>query len=194
MEELKMHISKWKKQFETDTYCIQFQWMLRYAQLFETPWTVGCQAPLSMVFPKQKYWSRLPFPTSGDFPKAGIEPASLASPALAGGLLTMAPSRYNSNSMTFWKRQNYGDSNKSVATRSLGVGEMNRQGTKDAEGNENTLNTSHNGGHVSLNFCPNSECTRVNSKPNFGLFVVIMCQCKFAFGKKWTILLSNVWR
>ena len=47
-----------------------------------TPWTVACQAPLSMGFPRQKYWRGLPFPPSGDLPDPGIEPLS---PALARG-------------------------------------------------------------------------------------------------------------
>ena len=42
------------------------------------PWTVACQAPLSTGFPRQEYWSGLPFPTPGDLPDPGIEPASLA--------------------------------------------------------------------------------------------------------------------
>ena len=44
-------------------------------------WTVAHQAPLSMEFSRQEYWSRLPFPTPGDLPDPGIEPESLASPA-----------------------------------------------------------------------------------------------------------------
>ena len=44
-----------------------------------TPWTVACQAPLSMGFPRQEYWSGLPFPSQGDLPNSGIE---LTSPAL----------------------------------------------------------------------------------------------------------------
>ena len=56
--------------------------------LFVTPWTVAHQVPLSMEFPRQEYWSRLPFPTSGDLPDPGIEDASLLSPALAGGFFT----------------------------------------------------------------------------------------------------------
>ena len=43
-----------------------------------TPWTVAHQAPLYMKFPRQEYWSRLPFPSSGDLPDSGIEPASPA--------------------------------------------------------------------------------------------------------------------
>ena len=50
-----------------------------------TPWTVAPQAPLSMGFARQEYWSRLPFSSPLDLPISGIEPVSLASPALAGG-------------------------------------------------------------------------------------------------------------
>ena len=53
-----------------------------------TPWTVACQAPLSIGFPKQEYWSGLPFPSPGDLSEPGIE---LASPALAGGFFTTKP-------------------------------------------------------------------------------------------------------
>ena len=60
-------------------------------QLFGTPWTVAHQAPLSEEFSRQDYWSGLPFPTLGDLPSEGIEPASLASPALAGEFFTIAP-------------------------------------------------------------------------------------------------------
>ena len=40
-----------------------------------TPWTVARQAPLSMGFPRQEYWSGLPFPSPGDLPDPGIEPS-----------------------------------------------------------------------------------------------------------------------
>ena len=53
-----------------------------------TPQTVAGQAPLSMGSPRQEYWSGLPCPPPGDPPKPGIEPKSLASPALAGGFFT----------------------------------------------------------------------------------------------------------
>ena len=52
---------------------------------FATPWTVALQGPLSMGFPRQAYWSRLPFPPSGDLPDPEIAPAS---PALVGGFFT----------------------------------------------------------------------------------------------------------
>ena len=55
------------------------------------PWTVACQAPLSMGFPRQEYWSGLPFPSPGDLPKPKIKPKSPVSPALAGGFLTTVP-------------------------------------------------------------------------------------------------------
>ena len=45
---------------------------------FETPWTIALQTPLSMGFPKQKYWSGLPFSSPGDLPGPGIEPTSPA--------------------------------------------------------------------------------------------------------------------
>ena len=46
---------------------------------------VTYQAPLSMVFPKQEYWSGLPFPPPGDLPHPGLKPTS---PALAGRIFT----------------------------------------------------------------------------------------------------------
>ena len=52
---------------------------------FATPLTVACWAPLSTGFFRQEYWSGLPCPPPGDLPDPGIEPLSLASPALAGG-------------------------------------------------------------------------------------------------------------
>ena len=47
------------------------------------PWTVACQASLSMGFFRQEYWSGLPCPTPGDLPDPGIEPVSLMFPRLA---------------------------------------------------------------------------------------------------------------
>ena len=65
--------------------------MLSCVQLFVTPWTVACQSPLSMEFSRQEYWNGLPIPSLGDLPNTGIEPATLASPALAGGFFTTEP-------------------------------------------------------------------------------------------------------
>ena len=55
------------------------------------PCTVALQTPLSMEFSRQEYWSRLPFPLLRDFPNPGMEPTSLASPALADRFSTTAP-------------------------------------------------------------------------------------------------------
>ena len=57
--------------------------------LFATLWTTAYQAPLSMGFSRQEYWSGLPCPPPGDLPDLGIEPASLMSPASAGGFWTI---------------------------------------------------------------------------------------------------------
>ena len=59
-----------------------------HVQLIATPWTVALQAPLSMGFSRQEYWSGLPRPPPGDLPNPQIEPTSLTSPALAGGFFT----------------------------------------------------------------------------------------------------------
>ena len=67
--------------------------MLSHVWLFAPPWTVACQAPQSMEFSMQEYWSRLLFPAPGDLPDPGIEPASFASPVLAGRFFTTVPSR-----------------------------------------------------------------------------------------------------
>ena len=56
--------------------------------LFETLWTVARQAPLSMGFSTQEYWSGLSCPPLGDLPNSGIKPLSLMSAALAGGFFT----------------------------------------------------------------------------------------------------------
>ena len=57
-------------------------------RLFATPWTVAHQAPLSMGFSRQEYWSGLPFPSPGDLPNLGIESTS---PALQADALTSVP-------------------------------------------------------------------------------------------------------
>ena len=57
-------------------------------QFFATPRTVAHQTPLSMEFSRQEYWSRLPFPTPGDFPNPEVEFMSPVSPTLAGEFFT----------------------------------------------------------------------------------------------------------
>ena len=65
--------------------------MCCYVCLFATSWTVACQGPLSMGFPKQEYWSRLPSPTPGDLPDLQIKPESPTSSALEGRFFTTEP-------------------------------------------------------------------------------------------------------
>ena len=55
---------------------------------FAPLWIVACQAPLSMGFPRQDYWTGLPFPSLGDLPDPGIEPTFLA---LAARFFTSEP-------------------------------------------------------------------------------------------------------
>ena len=59
------------------------QWVLSSVWLFATPWTVACQALLSVGFPRQEYWSGLPFPSPGDLPTQGSN--------IAGGFFTSEP-------------------------------------------------------------------------------------------------------
>ena len=49
---------------------------LSRVRLFATPWTLANQAPPSMGFSRQEYWSGVPLPSAGDLPDSGIEPGS----------------------------------------------------------------------------------------------------------------------
>ena len=62
--------------------------VLSHVRLFVTPWTVALQAPLSIEFFRQEYWSGLPCSPPGDLLDPGIEPMSLKSPALADSFFT----------------------------------------------------------------------------------------------------------
>ena len=69
--------------------CMFFPYLVpSRVRLFATLWTVAHQAPLSMGFSRQEYWSGLPFPFPGDLPNPGIEPRS---PALQADALTSEP-------------------------------------------------------------------------------------------------------
>ena len=71
------------------------------SSLFVTLWIVACQAPLSMGFPRQKYWSGLPFSPPGDLTNPGIKPSSSTSPLVTGFCTTEPPGKptikYNSS-------------------------------------------------------------------------------------------------
>ena len=71
-------------------YVYMYACMLSCVRLFVIPWTVAHQAPLSMGFSRQEYWSGLPFPPLGDLSNPVIE---LTSSALAGGFFTTEPPR-----------------------------------------------------------------------------------------------------
>ena len=84
---------------KNSTSCVH---KLIYVRLFATPWTVAHQAPLSMGFSRQEYWSGLLFPTPGDLPYPRIEPTFLVLPALAGRFFTPGPTwKVTQKSSTF---------------------------------------------------------------------------------------------
>ena len=66
--------------------------LLSSVRLFVTPWTIAHQAPPSMEFSRQEYWSGLPFPSPGDLSNPGIEPGS---PALQADTLPSEPPGFN---------------------------------------------------------------------------------------------------
>ena len=62
-----------------------------HVQLFASPWTVTCQASLSMGFSRQEHWNRLPCPPPGHLPHPGIKPALSTSHCIADRLFTTEP-------------------------------------------------------------------------------------------------------
>ena len=69
----------WELGIDIPPACVMH--LLSSVWLFVTPWTIACQALLSMEFSRQEFLSALPFPTRGDLPDPRIKPMSLASPA-----------------------------------------------------------------------------------------------------------------
>ena len=67
---------------------------LSHVWLFVTPWTLACQAPLSMEVSLEEHWNRLPFPSPGDLPDPGIKPESLEPPALEGRFFTWEDQKF----------------------------------------------------------------------------------------------------
>ena len=80
MKEIDIHVQSVR------SYCVCCGFTC--VQLFATLWIIACQAPLSMGFSRQEYWSGLLCPPPGDIPNPRIEPVSLLSPAWAGGFFT----------------------------------------------------------------------------------------------------------
>ena len=83
--EMPLGVSTTIRQMETQSskvVCVRVLSYFRHVQLFVTPWTVAHQAPLSVRFSRQEYWSVLPCPPPGDLPNPGMEPESPVSPEL----------------------------------------------------------------------------------------------------------------
>ena len=79
-------LAKYPESFSTCVHACVLS-CLSHVQLFATLWTVACQAPLSIGFSRQEYWSGLPCAVPGDLPDQGLNP-HLESPVLAGRLFT----------------------------------------------------------------------------------------------------------
>ena len=77
--------------------------LFRQVRLFVTLWTIACQAPLSMGFFRQEYWSGLPSPPPGDLPNPVIKLMSLKSPALAAVSLTLASPGKSTGTLKLFK-------------------------------------------------------------------------------------------
>ena len=87
-KQYKVRISKNLEQWFSNFTTTSEVKSLSRVRLFATPWTVAYQAPLSMGFSRQEYWSGLPFPSPGDLPDPEIEPRS---PALQVDALPSEP-------------------------------------------------------------------------------------------------------
>ena len=86
------------RELHTLITCAACAYSLSHIQLFATPWTVACQAPLSMEFSRWEYWNGLPFHSPGDLADLEIEHVSFMSPALAGRFFTTS---------TTWEASDY---------------------------------------------------------------------------------------
>ena len=76
--------------FSRQSLCVcVYTYVLSVVSDSVTPWTAARQVPISMGFSRQEYWSGLPLPPPRNIPDPGIKPASLDSPALAGGFFTI---------------------------------------------------------------------------------------------------------
>ena len=79
------------------TLSVKWMWkLLSCVWFFVTPWTVACQAPLSIDLSRPEYWSGKPFPSPGDFPNPGIEPSS---PTLQGRFFSVWATKENQRRM-----------------------------------------------------------------------------------------------
>ena len=86
-------LSEWVNPVTTTICVCVCAQLLTHVGLFVTPWTVALQTSLSLKFPRQAYWSGLPFPSPGDLPDPGIESMSPVSPALQADSLPLSHPR-----------------------------------------------------------------------------------------------------
>ena len=82
-----MEICPWKNDVICKNTNLEYCLVTKSCLALATPWTVACQAPLSMGFPRQEYWNGLPFPSPGDLSDSGIEHVS---PALQADSLPLS--------------------------------------------------------------------------------------------------------
>ena len=108
--------------------------LLSCVWLFATPWSVACQAPKSMGFPRQEHGSGLPFPSQGDLPDPGIKLASLMSPTLAGGFFTTGSPRKPTPYSNWYKKFTVIHSHSILNTRYLSNQSYDKLFWKDGEG------------------------------------------------------------
>ena len=80
--------------------CVSVSCTLSHGLFLVTPWMVAHQAPLSMEFSRQEYWTLLPFAPPEDLPDPGIKPASSASPALQEDCLLLS---HQGSPITMWR-------------------------------------------------------------------------------------------
>ena len=97
--------------------------LLSHVRLFATSWTVAGQAPLSMGFSRQEYWSELAFSPPGDLPDPGIKPTSLTSPALTAGFFTTSTPGKPKQSYVVILKESVLRSKQTYSYQGLGVGD-----------------------------------------------------------------------
>ena len=109
--------------------------------LFATPWMVTCQAPLSMRFSRQEFWSGLASPPPEDLPDPRTEPASLTSPALAGEFFTSSTTWEAKELTKRRKRMDFAMSSRGKQDKSLhglDFRNLKKNASKDIFGQQST--------------------------------------------------------
>ena len=87
-QEEEVNADRLKKKNITVSWLVWFGLVAKLCPTLATPWTIACQAPLSVGFSREEYWSGLPFPLPGYLPNPGVEPGY---PALQAGSLPTEP-------------------------------------------------------------------------------------------------------